>query len=92
MAKGNGQIRAAVQIEATIPPEEGGTCAVDCDPHGKVLLLSDEWQQFTLQFDQLNQEGWGTPASWDAAKVVGLQFKAGANNDFDFWVDEVGFY
>jgi hypothetical protein len=91
-AKGNGQIRAAVQIEATIPPEEGGTCAADCDPHGKVLLLSDEWQQFTIPFEQINQEGWGTPAAWDAATVVGIQFKAGATADFDFWIDEVGFY
>lgn len=91
-AKGNGQLRASVQLEATIPPEEGGTCAMDCDPHGKVLLLSDEWQQFTLPFAQLQQEGWGTPASWDASKVVGLQFKVGKNVEFDFWVDEIGFY
>ncbi|MFV8752902.1 hypothetical protein ACNOYE_20340 [Nannocystaceae bacterium ST9] len=91
-AKGNGQLRASVQIEATIPPEEGGTCAMDCDPHGKVLLLSDEWQQFTLTFDDLQQEGWGTPASWDASKVVGLQFKVAKDVEFDFWVDEVGFY
>jgi hypothetical protein len=92
MAKGNGQLRASVQIEATIPPEEGGTCALDCDPHGKVLLLSEEWQQFTLPFDQLNQEGWGTPASWDANKIVGLQFKVAKDVTFDFWVDEIGFY
>jgi hypothetical protein len=92
MAKGNGQVRAAVQISATIPPEEGGTCTLDCDPHGKVLLLSDEWQQFTLPFDQLNQEGWGTEASWDATAVVGVQFKVGKDVDFDFWVDEIGFY
>lgn len=92
MAKGSGQLRASVQIEATIPPEEGGTCAIDCDPHGKVLLLSDEWQQFTLPFDQLNQEGWGTPAAWDASKVVGIQFKVAKDVDFDFWVDEIGFY
>jgi hypothetical protein len=91
-AKGNAQLRAAVQIEATIPPAEGGTCDIDCDPHGKVLLLTDEWQQFTLPFDQLNQEGWGTPASWDAAKVVGVQFKVAKGVDFDFWVDEIGFY
>lgn len=92
MAKGNGQIRASVQIEATIPPEEGGTCALDCDPHGKVLLLTDEWQQFELTFDELNQEGWGTPAAWDASTVVGVQFKVGKDVDFDFWVDEIGFY
>ncbi|KIG15206.1 hypothetical protein DB30_05906 [Enhygromyxa salina] len=92
MAKGNGQVRAAVQIEATVPPEEGGTCEMDCDPHGKVLLLSDEWQQFTLPFAQLNQEGWGTPAAWDAAKVVGIQFKVAKDTNFDFWVDEIGFY
>jgi hypothetical protein len=91
-AKGNGQIRASVQIEATIPSEEGGTCAMDCDPHGKVLLLSDEWQQFTIPFDQIQQEGWGTPASWDSSTVVGLQFKVAKSVDFDFWVDEIGFY
>ena len=85
-------VRASVQIEATVPVAEGGTCMADCDPHGKVLLLSDEWQQFTLEFDTLNQEGWGTPATWDASKVVGVQFKAGANVDFDFRVDEMGFY
>jgi hypothetical protein len=92
MAKGSGQVRASVQIEATIPVEEGGTCALNCDPHGKVLLLSDEWQQFTLEFDELNQEGWGTPAAWNASTIVGLQFKVAANVDFDFWVDEIGFY
>jgi hypothetical protein len=92
MAKGNGQIRAAVQISATIPPEEGGTCALDCDPHGKVLLLTDEWQQFTLPFEDLNQEGWGTEAVWDATTVVGVQFKVGKDVDFEFWVDEIGFY
>ena len=91
-AKGNAQIRASVQIEATIPPEEGGTCELDCDPHGKVLLLSDEWQEFTLTFDQLSQEGWGTAAAWDATKVVGVQFKAAKDVEFDFWVDEIGFY
>jgi hypothetical protein len=91
-ARGNGQIRASVQIEATVPVEEGGTCMLNCDPHGKVLLLTDEWQQFTLQFDQLNQEGWGTPAAWDASTIVGVQFKVGMNVEFDFWVDEMGFY
>jgi hypothetical protein len=92
MARGSGQIRAVVQTEATTPPEEGGTCAMDCDPHGKVLVVSDEWQQFTLPFAQLTQEGWGTPAGWDASKVVGIQFKVGKDVDFDFWVDEIGFY
>ncbi|WP_146158409.1 carbohydrate binding domain-containing protein [Enhygromyxa salina] len=91
-AKGNGQVRGVVQIEATIPPGEGGTCALDCDPHGKILVLSSEWQQFTLPFDQLAQEGWGTPAAWDATTVVGLQFKVAANANFDFWVDEIGFF
>ncbi|EDM76352.1 hypothetical protein PPSIR1_18637 [Plesiocystis pacifica SIR-1] len=92
MAKGNSQIRASVQLSSTIPPEEGGTCELDCDPHGKVLLLTDEWQQFTLPFDELNQEGWGSPAAWDSSIVVGIQFKAGKDTDFDFWVDEIGFY
>ncbi|MCA9680934.1 MAG: hypothetical protein KC457_01965 [Myxococcales bacterium] len=92
MARGSGQVRAVLQIEATVPPEEGGTCAANCDPHGKILVLSDSWQQFTIPFNQLTQEGWGTPASWDASTLVGIQFKVAANANFDFRVDEIGFY
>jgi len=92
MAKGNGPVRASVQIEATTPEGEGGTCVSDCDLHGMLLNLTEQWQQFVLPFDQLNQEGWGTPAAWDAMTTTGLQFRVNANVDFDFWVDEIGFY
>ncbi len=92
MAKGSGQVWTSVQIEATVPVEEGGTCASSCDAHGKLLVLSGTWQQFTLPFNQLSQEGWGTPAGWDPSKLVGIQFKVGKDTNFDFWIDEIGFY
>ena len=65
------------KIEEVRGDGDGATCDVDCDPHGKVLLLSDEWQQFTMPFDSLNQEGWGTPAAWDATTVVGSPVASG---------------
>ena len=92
MARGSGQVRASVQVSATTPIAEGGTCAADCDPHGTFLNLTNSWQQYVLPFGQLSQEGWGTPAAWDATALVGVQFKVGPNVSFDFWVDEIGFY
>lgn len=64
----------------------------DCDSHGMRLNFTDDWQQFVLPFDQLAQEGWGTPVDWDASTTIGLQFGISPNVDPDFWVDEIGFY
>jgi hypothetical protein len=92
MAKGSGAIRANVQIDATVPVAEGGSCAADCDPHGMNFTLTSQWKQFVFPFDQLAQEGWGTPAIWDATTAVGVQFKVGPNVGLDVWIDEIGFY
>ena len=92
MAKGNGPIRVSVQIEATVPVAEGGTCESECDAHGILLDFTEDWQQFELPFDQLAQEGWGTPADWDAMTTTSILFRVNPNVDFDFWVDEIGFY
>ena len=45
-----------------------------------------------IPFAQLTQEGWGTPAGWDASTAAGPQFQVPANSDFDVWIDEIGFY
>ncbi|EDM77744.1 hypothetical protein PPSIR1_38806 [Plesiocystis pacifica SIR-1] len=92
MARGNGQVRVSMPTVATLPVAEGGSCAADCDPHGMVINLSPGWQQFALPFASMSQEGWGTPASWDASTVVSVQFKVNQNVDFDFSVDDLGFY
>ena len=92
MGKGNGPVRVSVAIESTTAESEGGTCVSDCDQHGLLLNFTNEWQEFYLPFDELAQEGWGTPQPWDAATTTALQFKLNPNIDFDLWVDEIGFY
>ena len=99
-AKGNVQIRAMIAIRSVISEEEGGTCVQgdtdeeEChNSHGLFLTLSDTWQQYQLPFDQIAQdEGWGQTFDFDPTTVVSILFQVGPNEDFDFWIDEVGFY
>ena len=94
-ARGTGPIRVKVLVEAIVPTETGGTCEseTDCeDAHGKIVPLSTEWAQYTVGFDELFQEGWGVAANFDVATLMAVQFQVSANSDFDFDIDEVGFY
>jgi hypothetical protein len=93
-AKGNiPSIRVKVIIQAVIPEAENGTCTAMCsDAHGKIIALSPDWQQFSATWAELLQEGWGTTASFDAGTLMQIQFQVGANQTFDFSVDDVGFF
>lgn len=96
-AKGSGQIRVEFVTQATTEPSQGGTCAENCyDSHGSdPIALSAEWAPITLFFANLTQEGWGTPADFSPAQLLGLNFKAlkgdTADATFDLWIDEVSF-
>lgn len=80
---------------STSPTEEGfGTCVTGkCSDHfGKTITLSTTWTAFTLDFSTLTQLGWGTPAgSFDASKVIAVQFQVDKSTAFDFWVDDAAF-
>lgn len=92
-ARGNAPIRVKLLIDAVVPTETGGSCAADCeDAHGKIIPLSDEWVQYTVGFDEAFQEGWGAAASFDASTLMSIQFQVGAGTDFDYAIDQVGFY
>lgn len=100
MAKGNVSLRAMISVLAVVAEEEGGTCvqgATDADlcdnSHGLSFNLTDSWQQYKLPFDQVTQEeGWGQTVDFDPATIVSILFQTGPGEDFDVWVDEIGFY
>ena len=60
--------------------------------HGKVFFLSDHWDDFLLRWDHVEQQGWGTQARFDPARIVSLQFAVKPPNlPADFWVDDIAY-
>ncbi len=99
VARGDVAIRAAIVVEAVVPVEAGGKCVPgtaegeECDDaHGRSIVLTNEWRQYKVPFDQITQDGWGQPAPFDAATVTGVQFQIPAGATFDVAIDEIGFY
>jgi len=91
--RGNTGIRVKLLTAAIVPTETGGTCETECeDAHGMSIPLTDEWQQFTVPFDGAFQEGWGTAASFDASTMMSVQFQVAAGIDFEYELDQIGFY
>ncbi len=92
-ARGNGPVRVKLLVDAVVPADTGGSCAADCeDAHGKIVPLGEEWAQYTVGFDEVFQEGWGAAATFDAGTLMAVQFQVAANADFEFAIDQVGFY
>jgi hypothetical protein len=92
-AKGPGTLRMAFGMPETQPPDSGGTCTSGCyDVHGKVIYLSDRWDDYLVRWDRLEQGGWGTEARFDPARIVSLQLSAKPQNlPADFWIDDISF-
>jgi len=99
-AKGNATIYVAVATRAVTSEQYGGTCVPGTgdgtlcdDAHGMYFeLSSDTWQQYALDFSQIQQGAWGQPFPFEADQVMSMQFEAAEGVDFDIWVDEIGFY
>ncbi len=92
-AKGPGTVRIAFGLPETEPPDAGGTCTSGCfDVHGKVFYLTDRWDDYLVRWDRLEQQGWGTEARFDPARVVSMQFAVKPRDlPADFWIDDVTF-
>ncbi len=92
-AKGPGTVRVAFGIPETQPADSGGTCTTGCyDVHGKVVYLSDRWDDYLVAWNRLEQGGWGTQARFDPARVVSLQFMVKPQDlPVDFWLDDLAF-
>jgi hypothetical protein len=92
-AKGPGTLRVALGTPETEPADAGGTCTSGCyDLYGKVVYLTDRWDDYLVRWDRLEQQGWGTEARFSPARIVSLQFAVKpADLPADFWVDDIAF-
>lgn len=91
--KGSGSLPVQVATFDTTGPPGGGDCSEKCYDHHQVIVqASPEWTTHELRWEALHQEGWGKPAAFDAASVVGIYFAPRpADLPLDIWIDDVGF-
>ncbi len=60
--------------------------------HGKVVYLTNRWDDYLVRWDRLEQQGWGSEAKFDPARVTGFQLAARVQDlPADFWIDDVSF-
>jgi hypothetical protein len=62
-----------------------------CDKFGRFFLASNDWEFFTIPFDEMRQNGFGKQAPYfDIANLMGLalEYKQG---QWDYWIDDIGF-
>ena len=92
-AKASASLPLRVNVSTSSTDPVGGICSgAKCNDHfGSSITLSTAWTAYTLTFKDIKQQGWGTPATFDATKLVGLQFQVDKGTTFDFWVDDVAF-
>jgi hypothetical protein len=92
-AKGPGTVRVGFGIPETQSAEGGGTCTTGCfDVHAKVVYLSTRWDDYLVRWDRLEQQGWGTEARFDPARIVSLQLSVKPTDlPADFWIDDLAF-
>jgi len=90
-ARGPGAMRVTVGIPETMPSEAGGSCKAKCyDSYGKVVHMSQCWDEYLVRWDQLQQGGWGNEARFDPARVIQLAFTARVEDlPADFWLDDI---
>ncbi len=99
LLRGSGFVRFSIATRATNPVVQDGDCVDKCyDAHGILLQASPVPMVVYLKFSDLRQEGWGTPAVFDARQILGMQWTPKGEpmgqapaSCFDFAVDEVMF-
>jgi hypothetical protein len=95
-AKGPGPLTIKVKTAATTPVGEGGSCTATCYDHFKKdLALTGSWSRYEIAWTDLAQAGWGTPAAFSPAALIGVNFEIvttpGMPVSFDFWIDDLSF-
>lgn len=100
-AKTTATFKAMVQIPATTAKQttaDSATCVSTtmCNDHYYIQVpVSTAWAQFTITFADsttFKQEGWGTPATFDKAHLLGLQFQVKQAVDFNISLDDLTFF
>jgi hypothetical protein len=97
-AKGHGgeRLRFLVAIPATDATPGRGDCDaqhVECNDHpGVGITLGSEWTHYTVSWSELEQYGWGEPASFAGIANSLLWINDGPVDAFEFAIDEVRLY
>lgn len=88
-----GKVRLKMPDVNTEP--DGKVCSECFNDFGMNLVLTDQWQQFTIPFSALKQlKGWGNPikSSIEPTTLYGMQFQVNEPGaTFDIWIDEIQF-
>jgi hypothetical protein len=97
-AKSTAPLKAMVQIPATtakVAANDDATCVAKCNNHFFLAVpITAAWTQYTIDFAAATfkqEEGWGTVATFDKTKLIGMQFQVGMGVAFDFSIDDVTF-
>jgi len=72
---------------------EGGAAGCS-DYFSKGITLTPSWQQFVIDYTQLQQTGFGLPkglTGLDAAHIYSCQFQLSPGAPFDIWIDDIYF-
>ena len=100
-AKTTAPLKAMVQIPATtaqtsLTATDAPACVgTMCNDHFYLAVpITAAWTEYTVDFaaTTFKQEGWGTPATFDKSKLIGVQFQVGKGVAFNFSVDGITFY
>ena len=94
--KARAPLTLKVKTAATAPVAEGGSCAANCYDHfKKEIALGATWSRYSILWADLGQGGWGTPATFSPAGLIGVNFEVVTNKgtpaSFDFWIDDLTF-
>jgi hypothetical protein len=96
---GQVSIFAMAPTAATTPSGNGGTCIQTTpnacyDDFQTTIDLNTGWTQEYVFWSELRQQGWGTPASFDASTLMGMNFQTlnHGGDAFSFSIDDVSFF
>ena len=85
-------IGVGVATSATVSTVKGGTCQLNCfDYHFLSIVPTTSWVHYQMPWTALKQKGWGTPAAFNATKIMYVEFSL-TDTAFDFYVDDLSFY
>ena len=101
-----GRAASASTLSVVFPDKNtdpaGGICTAKttefpdggCDHHWLTgVAFGTEWKRYTIEFASLTLEAGGNPIPEAPATdgLISVQFRAGANVDYDIWIDDVAF-
>jgi len=92
-AKGSGNVRLNLVTKGTLPADAGGTCPDNCyDSHGARLSLGTEWKEVKIYFEDVAQEGYGTPVDFSPADILAIALQIKDPGTYDVWMDNLEFF